>query len=300
MFNLVRRIIYTPKINFILRHVLKLFNGCLPKNLKIPVSGKIRIRLNDHNSFVMMTNQTNYLTKQVFWGGIQNYEYQVVRIFKNIITDLDCFMDVGSNLGYYSLIAATLNPKIDVYAFEPLPSAFLFLQNNIRLNKLNNVKAYQLALSNKEGEIDFYATKMPKALYLKHHISGTSNLATPKDSYSEIIKVNSQTLDHFADENLLKKVDLIKLDTEGTENVVLEGAKGIIERDKPIVISELLPGKIEHELEMFYKNQDYLFFASKNDGLIQINSLIGYSEKKEDLFFVHESKKRKLNPFLFT
>jgi len=300
MFNIIRKIIYTPIVNLFLRNFLKIFKCCIPKSLKIPVSGKIKIRLDDHNSFVMVTNQTNYLTKQVFWGGIQNYEYQIIRIFMNLVTELDCFMDVGSNIGYYSLVAAKLNSRITVYAFEPLPSAFLFLQKNIEMNELHNVKAFQLALSNKEGEIDFYATKMQKALYLKHHISGTSNLARPKDSYSEVIKVKSKTVDQFVEENSLKKVDLIKLDTEGTENLILEGAKSVIKRDKPIIISELLPGKIEKDLESFYKDNNYLFLASKKEGLFPIRSLIGYSGRKEDFFFVHESKKEILQSFIIS
>ena len=296
--QLIRKIIYTPAINYFLRSFLKPFRSYLPSNLKIPVSGTIKINLVDNKSILITTNQTNYLTKKVFWGGIEDYEFPTVRVFIKLIQEMNCFMDIGSNIGYYSLIAAKLNPCITIYAFEPLPSAYLFLQKNITLNQPGNIKPYRIALSDKEGEVEFFATKMPKALYLKHHISGTSNLARAKDSYAETIKVNTQTLDSFATEHSIQKVDLLKLDTEGTENVILDGGRELIARDKPIIISEVLPGKIERELDNFYQKNDYLYYVAKPEGLKLVDSLSRYSKSKEDFFFIHESKKGVLSPFI--
>lgn len=298
MMRLVRRIIYTPFINFLIRNCLKPFSLHLPPSLKIPVAGIIKIGLIDNKSILMATNQTNYLTKKVFWGGIEDYEFAVMRVFLKLIPEITCFLDIGSNIGYYSLIAAKLNPGMTVYAFEPLPSANLFLQKNINLNQLNNIRQYQIALSDRDGEEKFFATKMSKALYLKHHISGTSNLAQAKDNHTEVIIVRTQTLDNFIRENSIHKVDLLKLDTEGTENMILEGGKELILREKPVIISELLPRKIERELETFYRQNNYLFYVATPDGLRRVNSLNGYSMTKEDFFFVHESKKRMLVHFI--
>jgi FkbM family methyltransferase len=298
MMPLIRRIIYHPVINFLLRNILKPFRSCLPPGCKIPVSGTIKIKLTDDQFILMATNQTNYLTKKVFWGGIEDYEYPTVSIFLKLIQDMDCFMDIGSNIGYYSLMAARLNPRIIVYAFEPLPSAFLFLQKNIQLNRLDNIKPFRIALSDKTEKAEFFATKMPKALYLKHHISGTSNLARAKDSYAEKIKVNTQTLDSFIQQHAIRSVDLLKLDTEGTENLILKGGRELIADQKPIIISEVLPGKIEKELDDFYRTNNYQYYAAKPDGLVAIDSLSGYSNAKEDFFFVHKSKKSALDPYI--
>ncbi|MBN1561073.1 FkbM family methyltransferase [candidate division KSB1 bacterium] len=246
----------------------------------------------------MATNQTNYLTKKVFWGGIEDYEFPTVSVFMKLIQDMNCFMDIGANIGYYSLMAARLVPHITVYAFEPLPSAFLFLQKNIQLNKLDNIKPCRLALAEKAGEAEFFATKMPKAMYLKHHISGTSNLARAKDGYAETIKVSTQTLDNFVTEHAIRSVDLLKLDTEGTEHLILDGGRELIAHDKPIIISEVLPGKIEKELDDFYWENNYLYYVAKPGGLIKVDSLSGYSNAKEDFFFVHQSKKSRLNPYI--
>ncbi|MBN1464394.1 FkbM family methyltransferase [candidate division KSB1 bacterium] len=270
----------------------------MPASCRIPVSGTIKIKLKGDQFILMTTNQTNYLTKKVFWGGIEDYEYPTVSVFLELIQDMNCFMDIGANIGYYSLMAARLNPRITVHAFEPLPSAFLFLQKNIELNQLNNITAYRLALSDRAGEAEFFATKMAKAMYLEHHISGTSNLARAKDSFSEAIKVNTQTLDSFVKDYSIRAVDLLKLDTEGTENLILNGGRELIAEKKPIIISEILPGKIENELDEFYRENNYLYYAAKPEGLIAVDSLSGYSNAKEDFFFIHRSQKSRLNPFI--
>lgn len=298
--KLVRKFVYRPSNNKVIRSVLKPFKPIIPKSLRIPVSGTIKIDTEVNGEIYLRTNQTNFLTKDVFWNGIQGYEFPTIKIFMKIIRNKSTFIDVGANIGYYSLIAAKVNPEIKVWAFEPMPSAFLFLKENISLNKMSdNITPVELAVAADKGEAEFFVTKNPKALYLDHHIGGSSTTARAKDEYSKTINVKLESLDNFVKDNQIKKVDLMKLDTEATEDQVLAGSSHIIERDRPIILCEVLPGRIEEKLESFYREHNYKFFLPEENGLKPLGSLKGHSGEK-DYYFVPEEKVDEVSEYIVT
>ena len=113
MKQLIYKIIYSPDINKIIRNTNKFLSGILPVKIKIPPSGVITIH-NEHKKVLKIkTNQTNYLTQLIFWEGYRNFEY--TDIFINLIKKVNVFYDIGSNIGYYSLLAEMENPKINIF-----------------------------------------------------------------------------------------------------------------------------------------------------------------------------------------
>ena len=98
-----------------------------------------------------------------------------------------------------------------------------FLNENIRLNNFEeNITAVDLALSNETGTIDFYEVENLKYQYLKYNLAGEGNAGTKKTSRNFIKNtVNAKTLSGFIAEQNLKCIDLIKIDTEGTEFEIL-------------------------------------------------------------------------------
>ena len=120
------------------------------------------------------TNQTNYLTYLIFWqGGYHQFEY--TDIFIRLIKKVNTFYDIGANIGYYSLLAAMENEKIRVVGFEPATGPLFYFKENVRINSFNNIKVESIALSHKEGEIEFYEIKNNKYKYLEHNLGGESN-----------------------------------------------------------------------------------------------------------------------------
>jgi hypothetical protein len=95
------------------------------------------------------------------------------------------------------------------------------------------------------------------------------------------------------------KIDLIKMDTEGTEVDILESGKSVIERFQPIVICETLFNTIESDLEVYFKALDYEFFNHTETGLIKVSSL---KRSKDDgirnCFFVPKSKTNLISKFV--
>jgi FkbM family methyltransferase len=139
-------------------------------------------------------------------------------------------IDVGSNLGYYTLLASRLvGPDGTVFAFEPTPSTYQALLKNIALNDAQNVRPYQAALSDSCGWV--------------------SVLEDVQDDYNRIgppgkpghTQVSCLTLDGFVEEHQVRSVDLIKVDIEGAEHKFLLGARKTIERFRPIIAIELNP-----------------------------------------------------------
>jgi hypothetical protein len=160
---MIKSILYNSFINQVLRSVLKPFSNSLPSSLKFPVNGVFTVTGNKVPPFKMKTNPTNAVTKYLFWGNIEGFEFSSVKIFCQLVKDSKVFFDIGSNIGYYSLLASSIkNKQIKVFAFEPMPSIYACLNENIQLNHFTNISSHQLALSNTNGKATFYAVVNPK------------------------------------------------------------------------------------------------------------------------------------------
>jgi len=290
MQSIARRIIYAPPVNLVIRTTLRPFRTMLPASLKIPVAGSIRVDTEVNGSIVLATNQTCYLTKRLFWDGVKGYEYPSLRVFRDLIRAQRCFLDVGASIGYYSLMAARINPRVQVFAFEPMPSAYAFLVRNIALNGFEeNIHAVRMALGDSSGEVEFFASRNPKAAYLKHHLGGASSMAGAEDEYAEAISVTIARLDDFVDQHAVGPVGIMKLDTEATEDRVLLGAEMTVKRDRPFILCEVLPGRIEPELEAFFRANGYVFYLPGTEGLRSVGTIIEHKDST-DFLFVHESR----------
>ena len=140
------------------------------------------------------------------------------------------FMDVGANLGWYSLLLSRLgSSNIRIYSFEPDPCNFNLLQENLALNGVENVQTFQQGLSDKPGQQIL-------------HLYGPNNLGMHSLSRSrkhrDSISVPLTTLDEFCQRHGLESatVDLLKLDAEGHEGQILEGARKTLERVGSLIL----------------------------------------------------------------
>jgi FkbM family methyltransferase len=134
----------------------------------------------------------------------------------------DTVVDVGANVGYYTLLGSRLvGEEGRVYAFEPDPESFALLERNLRLNGCDNVVAEQKAVSNEPGHIQ---------LYLAEQNRGDHRIFPASDEERTSVEVEAVTLDdYFAD---LGEVDFVKIDTQGAEAVILAGMKQLIGRSE--------------------------------------------------------------------
>lgn len=298
MSQLFYQIIYHPKINFILRNLNKALSALLPNSLKIPPSGKIKIQIRNL-SFFFLANQTSYVSKLLFWNGAGKFEY--TNIFIELAKKVNTFIDVGTNIGYYSILAAKANPEIKVISFEPAAGPLHYLKLNVEVNKIQkNVTVESYAIGDQEGQIEFNEVFNEKYKYLTHNLAGEGNAGSKINSARfKTNQVESMTLDHYLASKKTTSIDLIKLDTEGTEADILRHAKGVIARDQPIIICETLFNTIEKELEEIMSQYDYQFFNHVGNGLQQVKSI---ERAKDDgvrnCFFVPSGKIHLIEEFI--
>jgi len=189
----------------------------------------------------------NHLLDYLFAGLF--HETQTFIFFKEHIRNAKVFVDVGANIGGYSIRAAKYSK---VYAIEPLPRNYKILKIN---EKLNNVKinSFNIAAGNKNGKI--------KLFYELGHYGRPSI----KRNYKKFVEVEMKPLDEIINEG---SIDLIKIDVEGAEDLVLEGARNCLKITKMVIIeynddSILKSYKILKEegfiLSGILDNNNYLF-----------------------------------------
>jgi FkbM family methyltransferase len=178
--------------------------------------------------------------------------------------------DVGANCGVMSLQFAKLVPLGKVYSFEPTHYAYSKLLRNLELNPnlAEHIVAVQTFISSstsKKPDIKAYASwKVAGSTESdKHRIHGGQTKSTEG--------VQSVSLDDFYAKNSIKKLDFIKIDTDGHEFEVLKGAGKVIRKFKPFIIFEI-GIYIMDEREVSF--DDYLeFFDALNYSLVNSKSL---------------------------
>jgi FkbM family methyltransferase len=292
--------IHHKTVNLIVRSILKPFAGVLPKKFHFAINGTINIDLGENKKMKFHSNPTSNVFNMLFWGGVQGFEYNEFRVFTKLVVRSKVFLDIGANIGYYSCVAKKFNPTILVHGFEPMPSASKYFRNNCSINGFDDIKVHQTALTNFKGQATFYTNINPKFPNETDFLYGDNSLnsdATGRISRVEI-NVNTDTLDNFVKDHIgVRIIDLIKLDTEGTENLVLEGAAEVLSKHRPIIMSEIIKGFIENEMEVILKKNSYDFYAVGKNGLRRVDSLI-VDKGKLDFFFVPKEKKDSVEDLL--
>jgi FkbM family methyltransferase len=167
-------------------------------------------------------------------------------------------IDVGANVGSMTFRFAAMAPKGHVYAFEPTDYAYAKLLKNIFLNprfasRITPVQRFLADQSRRKHEMKAYASwKVDGSTIDTHPLHG----GTIKPANS----VPMVTLDHFCLENGIRRVDLIKIDTDGHEYKVLKGARKTIKNCLPYVVFEL-GGYVLNEQQLNFK-QLHDYFAN--------------------------------------
>ena len=152
--------------------------------------------------------------------AIGSWERDETYWFLRTVKPGDTIVDVGANAGYYTVIGSKLvGDKGKVYAFEPEPASFELLQKNVRLNGLTNVVLERKALSNRKGTLKIFIADANK---------GDHRIYQPEGESRPSVDVETVRMDEYFRDNT-RRIDFIKIDTQGAEGVILEGMKGLLE-----------------------------------------------------------------------
>lgn len=159
-------------------------------------------------------------------------------------------IDIGGHLGFFSLYASLLNSSVPIYAYEPHIGNFELLKKNLKDNRVRNVTAKNLAVSDKLEEVNLLISKEDLNHSLVHAIEPTD----------EVQKVQTITLERILDRHRLGQVDLLKIDCEGAEFAILEDApKSVYDRVSNIFLEyhDWVPGKNHRDLKKILEAQGF-------------------------------------------
>ena len=173
--------------------------------------------------FQMALDLSEATQREIYYFG--TYERKESALVRRILRPGDAFWDVGANLGYYALLgSACVGAAGRVVAFEPFPPAWERLRRNAGLNGFEQIRLVNAAASNLVGTAPlFFASDVP---------DGVASLAAPEGHVSQVT-CRTVTLDRFAEEDGERLPTLMKVDVEGAEKAVLEGAAGILSGSHP-------------------------------------------------------------------
>jgi FkbM family methyltransferase len=165
------------------------------------------------------------------------FEPDVANLFLNVLRQGDVVIDVGANIGFLTVLASVLvGPTGHVVAFEPGADNLERLRANLGHNDCKNVTVIEKAVTNQVGEVVFYINSDDSggnALWDPRRYPGTpKTLATAMR-----LVVPATTLDAEWERLRLPAPKVIKIDTEGAEQRVLEGARDLIARHQPRFIT---------------------------------------------------------------
>ncbi|WP_051044104.1 FkbM family methyltransferase [Baaleninema simplex] len=203
-------------VNFVYRYLFRGLYKITNTSQKMKLFNDVEITLPSDSRF---GTELFLKRSQLDWGS----EALLLRFLESDKS----FIDIGANIGYYSLLAAPISNT--VYAFEPDPRVAKHLENN--LSQFQNCYVIREALYSKLGTMKLNL----------HSSSELSSLVRTnlQDNQTVVVKLN--TLDNLMLEYPSLKVSGIKTDAEGADLDILLGGKNLLMRDRPLVLSEAYP-----------------------------------------------------------
>lgn len=184
------------------------------------VGPTVTVPLLEYELVLDIANSMHDLLMFESMGQGRYYEHETTLLLMQKLKPGDFFVDVGANNGYYSLLASSLvGPGGHVFSFEPNPSSYQRLLNNLRHNSVTNVTPFNAALTDIQGDA---------LLYFHRSRDGQNTMVRESESS---VRVRTMRLDDVVSG---KSPNIVKIDVEGAEVLVLRGMAGILNSQKDL------------------------------------------------------------------
>lgn len=211
-----------------------------------------------------------------------HYERQEAKVMDILAANCRSILDIGANIGLYSISFAKRLPEAKVFAFEPMPTSYAFLQRNIAANSVGGrITCFNYGLSQTSGAVEFFVSPN----------GGTNaslkNVSNAQDAVS--IVGLTLTLDQWVDNQRIEP-DFIKCDVEGAELLVFRGGSETLAKHRPIVFAELLRkwarpfGYHPNDMIAFFAELGYQSFAVGTTGTRRITEVTDATQETNYAF----------------
>jgi FkbM family methyltransferase len=256
--------------------------------LDLVLGYKIR---NDHFMRLLITaNDLRTASFTILAHG--KYESLLEDLIFELVETSSKFLDIGANMGFYSIGAALTNKSVAVIAFEPNPMIRETLEYNATLNNVGrNITFLEIALS------DFQGTETFSVPAFTGSGGGSLRNLHPEEGAPNEFNVKVERLDKFRDQTI--GTDLIKIDVEGAEYNLLMGGLATIKENQPTIVIELLRkwmkpfGRAPNDVVKVMFENGYLCFAIGGIHAREI-TVIDESTPETNFIFCHERRSKHL------
>jgi len=208
------------------------------------------------DGFYLHLNTSNREHLHMFLYGQHDERYEV-KILKKLIKREDVIWDIGSNIGFYTVLFSKLAKKGKVVSFEPASRTYEMLLKQVSVNGADNIVLNNFALGDKRGSKEFYYEDAALA-------EGTASFFEMSGSQHE--KVQVETIDTL---NKTTLPDIIKLDVEGYEEQVFIGGAIFFKENSPVIMVELkhIGKDTRKRVEGIIKEFGYSIYAIRKRGV---------------------------------
>jgi FkbM family methyltransferase len=226
----------------------------LPGIVRIPAWG---------NATLILPPEWHGAGATLFYAVREYYEPELT-FLNRFLKEGETFVDAGANCGVYTISAGNIvGAKGKVLAFEPGEEIFAMLQRSVDSNSYHQVRLFNAGLSNQAGTAQLYAHP---------HGASSFSLGRAHEDAGESFTIQLKRLDDVLDAEGIRTVDCMKMDVEGAEELILQGATRLFDRCKPRVIFEINPraigtlGLSADGAWRFLEKRGYKFFTLDTDG----------------------------------
>ncbi|RFC54202.1 FkbM family methyltransferase [Brumimicrobium aurantiacum] len=184
----------------------------------------------EHDGLKLKLKIDDWIQEKIYFTG--EYEKAELNVLRQYLKKGGVFLDVGANLGWYSLHASKMvgeNGKI--ISFEPFSTNYSALKTHVSINSIHNIVVERKAVGNALGTLTMYNDEQ----------EGNLGMVTAKfveNAKKELVDVI--TIDNYVEQHTLRTVNFIKIDTEGFELATLEGMRKTLQNFSPKILIEIL------------------------------------------------------------
>ena len=181
-------------------------------------------RINEYDLLVLANEDVG---RAIYFGG--SYEPAETNYLRKVIGSDAVCVDVGANVGYFTMLMSQAASGGSVHAFEPIPLNAALLRTSMELNGLTNLRINQCAVGDFVGVVSF-SQSFDSAYSSIHN--------TQRKPLERTLTVPVTTLDDYLERESVTRVDILKVDVEGAEGLVVAGASRLLsdETRRPRVI----------------------------------------------------------------
>jgi FkbM family methyltransferase len=235
--------------------------------LKNPVATRKIVTIQNFDGDIKLKiDRSRTIGASLFWTGF--HEFRELLFLHDFLQPGMVMLDVGANIGEYTVFAAKRMASGRVLAFEPLPSIRKDLEENIRLNHFENITVLPYGLSDQPGQFPIFMVG-------ESENEGQATFFSDSSSNQNSIVADLKVLDAEWKSFELTRLDFIKMDIEGSELMALRGSINTIRQFRPLVLLEIsevtyqAAGYTKKEISDYFQQLNYLPFECNKLGKLQ-------------------------------